>query len=64
MGLRDPRRSSFDRIDRRPRIGDVGQDSYEEVNRIPSGVSALNFRLVAHGRRPLPQPARLRPDCL
>jgi glucose/arabinose dehydrogenase len=43
MGLRDPRRSSFDRATGDLWIGDVGQDSYEEVNRIPEGVSKLNF---------------------
>ncbi len=43
MGLRDPRRSSFDRLTGDLWIGDVGQDSYEEVNRIPAGVSKLNF---------------------
>ena len=43
MGLRDPRRSSFDRTTGDLWIGDVGQDSYEEVNRIPAGVSKLNF---------------------
>jgi glucose/arabinose dehydrogenase len=43
MGLRDPRRSSFDRTTGDLWIGDVGQDSFEEVNRIPAGVSKLNF---------------------
>lgn len=42
-GLRDPRRASFDRKTGDLWIGDVGQDRYEEVNRIPAGVSALNF---------------------
>lgn len=43
MGLRDPRRSSFDRASGDLWIGDVGQDRFEEVNRIPAGESALNF---------------------
>jgi len=43
MGLRDPRRASFDRKTGDLWIGDVGQDRYEEVNRIPAKVSKLNF---------------------
>jgi len=43
MGLRDPRRASFDRETGDFWIGDVGQDRYEEVNRIPAGVAELNF---------------------
>jgi glucose/arabinose dehydrogenase len=47
-GLRDPRRASFDRKTGDLWIGDVGQDRYEEVNRIPAGATeaakaALNF---------------------
>ncbi len=42
MGLRDPRRASFDRSTGDLWIGDVGQ-RIEEVNRIPAGVSKLNF---------------------
>ncbi len=41
-GLRDPRRSSFDRATGDLWIGDVGQ-RIEEVDRIPAGVSDLNF---------------------
>lgn len=43
MGLRDPRRASFDRENGDLWIGDVGQDRFEEVDRIPAGVSGLNF---------------------
>jgi glucose/arabinose dehydrogenase len=43
MGLRDPRRASFDRKTGDLWIGDVGQDRYEEVDRIPAGESSLNF---------------------
>ncbi len=41
-GLRDPRRSSFDRATGDLWIGDVGQ-RIEEVDRIPAGASDLNF---------------------
>jgi glucose/arabinose dehydrogenase len=43
MGLRDPRRASFDRKTGDLWIGDVGQDRFEEVNRIPAGAKKLNF---------------------
>ncbi len=42
MGLRDPRRASFDRLTGDLWIGDVGQ-RIEEVDRIPAGVAGLNF---------------------
>ena len=41
-GLRDPRRASFDRATGDMWIGDVGQDRFEEVNRIPAGETAKN----------------------
>jgi glucose/arabinose dehydrogenase len=43
MGLRDPRRASFDRKTGDLWIGDQGQDSYEEVDRLPAGKAGLNF---------------------
>jgi glucose/arabinose dehydrogenase len=43
MGLHDPRRASFDRKTGDLWIGDQGQDSYEEVDRIPAGEAGLNF---------------------
>ncbi len=43
LGLRDPRRSSFDPETGDLWIGDVGQDRFEEVNRIPAGEAGLNF---------------------
>lgn len=42
-GLRDPRRSSFDRLTGDLWIGDVGEDRAEEIDRIPAGVAPLNF---------------------
>ena len=42
LGLRDPRRASFDRKTGDLWIGDVGE-RIEEVNRIPAGVPDLNF---------------------
>ncbi len=41
-GLRDPRRASFDRESGDLWIGDVGQDRYEEINRIPKGATKKN----------------------
>lgn len=41
-GLRDPRKASFDRETGDLWIGDVGQDRYEEINRIPQGGTKKN----------------------
>ena len=41
-GLRDPRRASFDRATGDLWIGDVGQDRFEEINRIPAGATKKN----------------------
>jgi glucose/arabinose dehydrogenase len=41
-GLRDPRRASFDRATGDLWIGDVGQDRFEEINRIPAGETRKN----------------------
>ncbi len=43
IGLRNPWRFSFDRENGDLWLGDVGQGSYEEVNRIPNGAVGLNF---------------------
>ncbi len=42
-GLRNPWRYSFDRATGELWIADVGQNNIEEVNRVPSGESGLNF---------------------
>ena len=43
VGLRNPWRFSFDRATGALYIGDVGQDSYEEIDYVPAGRSHLNF---------------------
>jgi glucose/arabinose dehydrogenase len=42
-GLRNPFRSSFDRVSGALYIGDVGQNAIEEIDLIPQGVAGLNF---------------------
>lgn len=42
-GLRDPRRASFDRLRGDLWIGDVGEDRFEEVDRLPAGEAQLNY---------------------
>lgn len=51
-GLRNPFRDSFDKLTGDLYIGDVGLDSFEEVDRIPAGTSGQNF-----GWRPLEGPS-------
>lgn len=66
-GLRDPRRSSFDRQTGDLWIGDVGE-RIEEVNRIPAGVADLNFgwsevegEATCHPNVPDCEPSRFEP---
>ncbi|WP_437302861.1 PQQ-dependent sugar dehydrogenase [Sorangium sp. So ce388] len=47
-GLRNPYRFSFDRLTKDLYIGDVGQDSYEEVDYVPAGMSGMNFGWAAY----------------
>jgi glucose/arabinose dehydrogenase len=42
-GLRNPWRFSFDRETGDMYVADVGQNTYEEVNFVPAGVSGVNF---------------------
>lgn len=42
-GLRDPRRASFDRARGDLWIGDIGEDRFEEVDRLAAGESRVNF---------------------
>ena len=43
VGLRNPWRFSFDRATDALYIGDVGQNTYEEIDYVPKGRSHLNF---------------------
>jgi glucose/arabinose dehydrogenase len=47
FGLRNPYNFSFDRLTGDLYIGDVGQNSYEEVDVAPSGMAGLNFGWAA-----------------
>jgi glucose/arabinose dehydrogenase len=42
-GLRNPWRWSFDRTTHEQWIGDVGQNSYEEIDHVGTGVKGVNF---------------------
>jgi glucose/arabinose dehydrogenase len=42
-GLRNPWRFSFDRLTGRMWIGDVGQNAFEEIDRVEAGASGVNF---------------------
>lgn len=42
-GLRNPWRWTFDPVDRRLYVADVGQDQWEEINVVPDGLGGLNY---------------------
>ena len=44
LGLRSPHRTTFDPITKRIWLGDVGQDSYEEIDIIQK----MNYKLQEH----------------
>lgn len=43
MGMRNPWRFSFDKLNGDMWIGDVGQNAHEEIDRIPAGKGGLNM---------------------
>lgn len=43
IGLRNPWRFSFDRLTGDLYLADVGQNLYEEVNRVPAGAAGINY---------------------
>jgi glucose/arabinose dehydrogenase len=43
LGLRNPWRFAFDRVDGLIYIADVGQDRYEEVNVVPMSIAGVNY---------------------
>jgi glucose/arabinose dehydrogenase len=43
LGLRNPFRAGFDRTTGNLYIGDVGQDTIEEIDLVPAGTNGLNF---------------------
>ena len=63
MGMRNPWRYSFDRANGDLWIADVGQNAYEEVNRVPGGsAGALNFGWpIMEGTHCFPAGARCDP---
>jgi glucose/arabinose dehydrogenase len=61
-GLRNPFRFSFDRVTGELYIGDVGQNSYEELDVAPPGATGLNFGWAAlEGTQATCQGRTLRP---
>lgn len=43
LGLRNPWRFSFDRVDKRLYVADVGQNRLEEINAVPAGQAGVNY---------------------
>jgi glucose/arabinose dehydrogenase len=61
LGLRNPWRFSFDRPSGALWIGDVGQDAYEEINRVPESPARINLGWSCREGRALYNPSRCRP---